>query len=145
MKLIIQTLLIVLFNILFIGNGLSQDGHIGKWKYIEEGRAAFMNLDADNIAYLTDDSDTLGGRDFLIEGLRASLIYEVDYTVYPNTIDLIIVLIDTNQEVERLFGIFELISDDELKVCLNFSEAIRPDGFTEEYQSDTMSFLRVKE
>lgn len=145
MKNIIQTLLIVLFNILFIGNGLSQEGHIGKWKYMDEGRAIFLSIEADSTVYFINGSDTLGGKDFLIEGLIGSLNYEVDYTVYPNTIDLVFVLIDTNQEVERLFGIFELISDDKMKICLNFTEAIRPDGFTEEYQEDTMMLFRVNE
>ena len=124
-------------------NSFCQHSIIGKWQGTEKSVYGFVILDTLGYATLGMGGDTMGGKEFLADSIPARMIYKVDYSSNPKTIDFIVEEIDDNSELGRLMGIFDLINDHQIKIRLNFDSDVRPVNFEPEGNADTAIFNRV--
>ena len=142
MKKSIQILLLLLLAISFTSFIGSDSRFIGKWKTVSEGQTIFINFDKDCTAYFILDGQKMGGKDFVVEGHIVNMTYEINDSIRPNAIDIVLRKKDDRIEVERIKGIYEFINDDKLKLNLNFERGGRPKSFNAE---GTQVFERTKE
>jgi hypothetical protein len=123
----------------------AQTKHVGLWSGVSEGEEGFIKLDAQGYAYITANDETMGGPDFVMDNVHAKLTYKIDYSQEPHPIDFILTDLETNDELGRFLGIIQFLSDDEMKVRLDFSNSGRPENFLPEGNEDTVVFTREKE
>lgn len=106
---------------------------VGRWEGIQANDTIELIFEKDSIATMTNKTvnQTLGGSEIAWKGKMVQLIYRVDASTTPHTIDLVIRDIATKTEYKRLTGIFELLSDRELKINLGSGKG-RPATFDQD-------------
>jgi hypothetical protein len=109
----------------------SAEQHLGLWYGESHGQVGFLKLDAENVAYILLNGDTLGGANFEMYGNPVHLRYDVNYDVTPKTIDFIFEMADGGDELLRMPGIFKFNEAEEMVICLNFLDERRPEDFQE--------------
>ena len=116
---------------------------IGNWQAFVDGDTVYMSFDKDGYVLLIMNNETFGGPSYEIDGVEASLTYELDASKTPYWIDFKITIKIDDSQYELMKGILEF-SDDltELRICLNFDEEIdRPQSFIED---DTLIMNRLE-
>ena len=112
---------------------------IGRWEGLEDGNSVFMTFDKDGYAIIEKNGHALGGKEFIIKGGKGSMTYKTDFTKDPDELDIVITKIATKEQ-KSLKGIFKVISDNQMEVCIGYN-GVRPVNFS---TPDAMVFTRVK-
>jgi hypothetical protein len=114
---------------------------VGRWKGKEKGDIGFLTLSADGFATFEMDGQIMGGRSFDLRGVIVNMRYSVDATAATASIDFIIYENETNNELSRLKGIYEMNTPDELHLALTFGGGLeRPEDFS----TNDLMFYRMK-
>jgi len=113
---------------------------IGKWKGEDNSEVGYISFDKEGYAYFEFNGQKIGGKEFLIEGKKGSMRYEIEFTENFINVDLIVTVIDENK-TKSLLCLVEKLNDDEMRFTIGF-EGERPKGFE---NNDAMIFKRVKE
>ncbi|WP_395044218.1 hypothetical protein [Flavobacterium sp.] len=127
MKKLLFTFLIILLL------SFNQDNykHIGEWQGNDEtGQVGTLILDKNNNITFKIGNETMGGNDFVINGIKAELKYEIDYSKIPIEIDFVGYEKGNTLEKGRMKGIIKFVSDDKLEMASNFNDE-RPENFNE--------------
>ncbi len=87
---IIIKLLIILFIISSFSLTQTNTKHIGEWQGKDEAKqVGILILDQNNNVTFKMGNESLGGKDFIINGINAELKYEIDYSKNPIEIDFV--------------------------------------------------------
>ena len=124
--------------------GYSQKSLYGKWESTEKGDVGFFNFDEKGYAVLSVNNESLGGENYMYNGITANLTYTVDYTTNPINIDLILTNIESNTELGRVLGIIEFIGNKKIKIRLDFEGIGRPLNFLPLDNEDTAILTKVE-
>ncbi|WP_456376868.1 hypothetical protein [Lutibacter sp.] len=133
--LLITTLILSSFNT----NLVPDFNIIGKWKAVENNEVGYIVFQENGYAYFELQGQILGGKEFMINGEKGSMTYEIDYSKSPMTIDLIIKTFKNNK-TKRLLCIAEKIDTDKIHFAIGFQEG-RPTNFK---QNDGLIFNRYE-
>jgi uncharacterized protein (TIGR03067 family) len=113
---------------------------IGRWEGVEAGNSVFMTFDKEGYAIIEKNGQALGGKEFVIKGGKGSMTYKTDFTKDPDELDIVITKIATKEQ-KSLKGIFKVINDNQMQVCIGY-DGVRPANFD---TPDAMIFTRVKQ
>ena len=113
---------------------------IGKWKAQENNEIGFIIFDSEGYAYFEFNGLKIGGKEFIYQGKKGSMRYEVKHKEKLMEIDLIVTVIE-EKKTESMLCIAEKINKDEIKLAIGF-EGVRPNSFE---NNESMIFKRVKE
>ena len=134
---------IVLILIVLSSNLYCQNTHIGSWKGTDKGMVGFISFNLQGYAVMVIEKDTIGGEEFIANGLKGKMTYLIDYNTNPKNIDIILTKIATKEEY-RLLGIIDFTGDSEMKIRLNFNSSERPKDFLPEGNDETIILEKVK-
>lgn len=92
---------------------------IGKWKGIDDkGETGYIIFEKDGTASMKNgDNAMVGGKDYYIEGKKATITYIIDITAKPISIDFIMNL-EGHELPGKLSFIAEIIDDNSFKMEL---------------------------
>lgn len=113
---------------------------VGKWKGVDKNKTGYITLEQDGTASISIGDKVLGGKNYVINGKKAYIIYKIEGTTKPINLDFIMYL-DGIEKTKRLLFILEIIDADSFKIASDFN-AERPTGFAE---NNTMVMTRVQE
>jgi hypothetical protein len=113
--------LVLISSLIFFAFTSSEDIHIGKWEGKDKNTSGTIILEKDFNAQLVIGDKKFGGDSFIVNGKSYLLKYEIDYTKNPIWLDFIVIEQSSKIEKGRLQGIIEFVSNDKLKLLINFS------------------------
>ncbi|ESU19844.1 hypothetical protein FEDK69T_31000 [Flavobacterium enshiense DK69] len=118
---VIKLALILIIATLFFGCSNSNQKHIGEWTGTDKGEKGSLILNEGNSAVFVIGNQVLGGKNFEINGVKASLEYEIDYSKNPIWLDL--VLYEKEQKIEkgRMRGIVRFLTDTKMEYRVSFN------------------------
>jgi hypothetical protein len=136
-------LLIIAIGILQSCSNTNQR-HIGEWKGIDNkvNQPVSLVLDKSNHAVFVEGNQVLGGKDFVINGVKAECKYEIDYSKSPIWLDLLIYEQGKTEAKTRIKGIVQFITDNKMQYRFNIS-GDRFEKFDPEDQQYTMVLEKV--
>ena len=142
-KMIKQTLILILTIVIF-GCSNSNQKHIGEWTGSDKGEIGSLILNKGNSAVLVIGNQVLGGDNFEINGVKATLKYEIDYSKDPIWLDLVIYEEGLKQEKGKLKGIIRFLTNTKMEYRLNFDpSADRFSKFDSEDKENTIVLDKV--
>lgn len=134
---------IILFIIpilLFQSWSYSNDKHIGEWKGSEKSS---LILDRNNHAILVFGNMVFGGENFMIQGKKPVIKYEIDYSKNPIWLDIVLYEEGNPSELLRLRGIVRFLTDTKIEYRVDFDGG-RFESFDPLDQLNTMVLDKVK-
>lgn len=117
---------------------------VGKWYGGAAGEAeqGHFIFDSDRTVTMTTEGDTLGGKDWVIDGKAFSLRYEITNSTSPKGIDLVIY--SAGEKLGSMKGIIRMINEDELEMKISPMGEARPTELKNESDSKVAVFKRKK-
>ncbi|MCF7561677.1 hypothetical protein L3X39_13600 [Sabulilitoribacter multivorans] len=112
---------------------------IGKWVGEDEKEIGYMNFDSDGYAYFEIQGQILGGKEFVMNGKKGKMTYEINSESNPIQIDFIVTLLESGEQ-KRLLCIANFIDNDIMEFAIDFEEN-RPTEFNSE---NSIIFKREK-
>jgi hypothetical protein len=103
---------------------------IGKWIGEDKKDIAYLNFDSEGYAYFEIQGQIMGGKEFVNNGKKGSMTYEINSETEPIQVDLIVTLLETKEQ-KKLLCISNFIDDDTMEFAIGF-EGIRPTEFDSE-------------
>jgi hypothetical protein len=103
------------------------DKIIGEWKGMDKGMQVSFIFDKSNNAKFIQGNNVIGGGEFVKNGKKLELKYEIDYSNKPIWLDLVVYEKGANVEMGRKKGIVRFLSDNKIEYIINFSDTSRPD------------------
>lgn len=109
-------LLLICFTALsFSHKNIEEYNFIGKWEGIDKGIAGCIIFEKDGTASIKIGDNILGGKDYYINGKKATITYIIDTSTKPINIDFI--MHSEGYEVPgKLSFIAEIIDDNSFKI-----------------------------
>lgn len=117
----------------------------GRWRNIDEPNAGFMEFDAEGYFTMEAEGQRIGGKEFEIEGNKASMRYITNTSVVPHQIDIVLNIKTEEQEMEaaRMLGLYTYDkSTQTLSLCINFNGPNRPNVMEDSDGIDLMMFKK---
>lgn len=137
---------ILFFTVAIILTGCSnnEDKIIGEWSGLDKRRVLKLILDKNGDATLVDNNLVLGGKDFVVRGIKAQMKYEINYSKEPIWLDLVVSKKDTEEKI-TFKGIVKFITDTKIQYRVNLTpNGERFDGFDVEEKSNSIVLDKVK-
>jgi hypothetical protein len=103
---------------------------VGKWVGEDNEGVGYFLFDKEGYATLEARGELMGGKEFILQGIKCSMTYTVNYDVKPMELDFTITLLETKDERKMLF-IAKFIDDDTLKLASSFND-VRPTEFNDD-------------
>lgn len=127
-----KKLIILLFIIPLLSMTTENDKtkFIGKWIGEDKKDIAYLNFDSEGYAYFEIQGQIMGGKEFVNNGKKGSMTYEINSETEPIQVDLIVTLLETKEQ-KKLLCISNFIDDDTMEFAIGF-EGIRPTEFDSE-------------
>ncbi len=124
--------LIVLFIIPLLSLTVENDKgkFIGKWIGEDKKDIGYINFDSEGFAYIEIQGQILGGKEFIQNGKKGSMTYEINNETKPIQVDLIITIFESKKQ-KKLLCISNFIDDNTMEFALGF-EGVRPTRFDSE-------------
>ena len=134
-------ILITLLTISLFSFTLAKESNdfVGKWSGEDQGEIGFIIFDKDGFASFEIDGEIFGGKNFLLEGEKAEMSYEINNAVDPIQLDFILTKIDSGDQIEVLC-IAKFEDKDNMQFAINF-ENERPKNFDSD---NSIKLKRVK-
>jgi hypothetical protein len=140
-----KTILLLIFLSFYAIKTNSQNSQtlIGKWKGTDfwKNKTDLIFTEDKNVS-LTVNGEVIGGENFVVNGIKAELKYEVDLTKNPIWIDLIAIEKETKIEKGRIKGILKYINENNLEILLDFNGS-RYENFEKENEEQIMIMKKV--
>ncbi|WP_181364032.1 hypothetical protein [Algibacter marinivivus] len=114
----------------FNSNENDKGKFIGKWIGEDEKDIGYLNFDSEGYAYFEIQGQIMGGKEFVQNGKKGSMTYEINSETKPIQVDLIVTMFETKKQ-KKLLCISNFIDDDTMEFAIGF-EGIRPTEFDSE-------------
>jgi len=134
-------LLILFIGLLLLTHSIHSQSFKGTWKGESNGEIGTMTFDKKGYVAFIIDGEAVGGKEYMIEGVKMSMTYEYNESAEPHTLDFIISM--ANEEVTRMLGIYKFIDKNTLVINMDFDGISRPLEFGEDDKNQVM-LTRVK-
>lgn len=133
--------LIVLFIIPLLSMTVENDKakFIGKWIGEDKKDIGYLYFDSEGFAYFEIQGEKMGGKEFVKNGKKGSMTYEINNEAKPTQVDLIVTIFATKEQ-KKLLCISNFIDDDTMEFAIGF-EGIRPTEFD---SGNSLIFKRQK-
>jgi len=102
----------------------------GKWIGDDQKEIGYLNFDSEGYAFFEIQGQIFGGKEFVFEGKKGKMTYEINSETNPIQVDLILTKLETGEQ-KKLLCIAEFIDNDTMKFALTFEES-RPTEFDSE-------------
>ncbi|WP_111683070.1 hypothetical protein [Winogradskyella tangerina] len=112
---------------------------IGKWVGEDGKEIGYITFDSEGYATFEIQGQVFGGKEFVLDGKRGKMTYEIKDGTEPIEVDLIMTNLD-NGDVRTLSCIANFIDDNTMEFAMGFSDK-RPTDFGGE---DAIILKRVK-
>lgn len=130
MKLLKRITILFLSFILFSAFTLVETpAYVGKWRGEDKGDIGYVTFTEDGYALFEFDGQLMGGKSYTMDGVEASMLYEVEEKENYYNIDFIIKKIEDKETLGTLQGIFKMNSETEMVLALGFDGSSRPTNF----------------
>ena len=103
---------------------------VGKWIGDDKYQIGPINFDSEGYAFFEIEGQIFGGKEFVLEGEKGKMTYEINTETNPIQVDLIITKLEHGEQI-MLLCIAEFIDDDNMKFAVSF-EGQRPTKFDSE-------------
>ena len=103
---------------------------VGKWIGDDKYQIGPINFDSEGYAFFEIEGQIFGGKEFVLEGEKGKMTYEINTETNPIQVDLIITKLEHGEQI-KLLCIAEFIDDDNMKFAVSF-EGQRPTEFDSE-------------
>lgn len=136
-----KRLLILLLTIPFLSLTIENDNSkfIGKWIGQDENEIGYLSFDSEGYAYFEIQGQIFGGKEFIFDGKKGRMIYEINHETDPIQLDLIVTKLDDGEQ-KKMLCIAEFLDNDTMNFAINFEEN-RPTNFNSE---NSIIFKREK-
>jgi hypothetical protein len=144
MKIVVSIVLAATF-VLCSGHTFVDSTLFGRWRSIEDPNAGFMEFDSEGYVTIEDNGQVIGGKEFEIEGNKASMSYTTNTSVTPHQIDIVLKLKLEGQEMEaaKMLGVYTYDKNSQtLSMCINFEGSSRPTKIEDSDAFDLMVFKK---
>jgi hypothetical protein len=108
-----------------IGNDRAK--FIGEWIGEDNKEVGYLNFDSEGYAFFKIEGEILGGKEFIFDGKKGKMTYEINSKTNPIQVDLIVTKLESGEQ-KKLLCIAEFIDNDTMKFALSFEEK-RPTEF----------------
>lgn len=115
------------------------DDFIGRWKGKDKENIRFMNFDKEGYASFETKGQIIGGKEFLLDGKKGSMTYEINTDKDPIEIDFTITKLKTNEQ-KKILAIVKFQDNNNILIALEF-DTLRPTEFNKE---NAITLKRVK-
>lgn len=130
MKLLKRISILFLSFILFSAFSLVETpAYVGKWRGEDKGDIGYVTLTEDGYALFEFDGQLMGGKSYTMDGVEASMLYEVEKKENYYNIDFIIKKIEVKETLGTLQGIFKMNSESQMVLAVGFDGSARPTNF----------------
>jgi uncharacterized protein (TIGR03067 family) len=127
MKTLFGTVVFFVMSLTFIQ---AQDySLVGTWQGTMDGETGKFIFDKKGYATIDQGGEKIGGKKYIAKGLKLKVIYDVNPTTDPKTIDFIIKKVDDDTEMTRMVGIYKFVNEKTLILNLNIKDKVRPRKF----------------
>jgi hypothetical protein len=103
---------------------------VGKWIGEDKKEIGYLNFDSEGYAFFEYQGQILGGKEFVFNGKKGKMTYEINDKTNPIQVDLIVTKLDSGEQ-KKLLCIAEFINNDTMKFAINYEEK-RPTEFDSE-------------
>lgn len=103
---------------------------VGKWIGDDKGDIGYLNFNSEGYAYFEIQGQIMGGKEFVQNGKKGSMTYQINSETEPIQVDLIVTIFESKEQ-KKLLCISNFIDDDTMKFAIGF-EGIRPTKFDSE-------------
>ena len=111
----------------------------GKWVGEDNNEIGYLNFQSDGYAFFEIQGQVFGGKEFIFEGKKGKMTYEVHEETDPVQIDFIITKLESGQQT-TLLCIAKFIDDDTMKFAISYDNL----RLTEFDTENTIIFKREK-
>lgn len=108
-----------------IGNDRAK--FIGEWIGEDNKEVGYLNFDSEGYAFFKIEGEIFGGKEFIFDGKKGKMTYEINSKTNPIQVDLIVTKLESGEQ-KKLLCIAEFIDNDTMKFALSFEEK-RPTEF----------------
>lgn len=138
-----KTLLLFCF-IVFSNIAIAQDKKIvGTWKGINrEGTNIEFVFDSEGYITMSSRGEVIGGKEFEIQGVKASTKYETDQTTNPFKLIYKLINLSGNIEVGSMGGVYKYINHNEILLRFNPNPGQTYNDFSDTEDDDTFVLKR---
>ena len=112
---------------------------IGNWIGEDEKEIGYLNFDSEGYAYFKVQGQIMGGKEFVQNGKKGNMNYEINSETNPIQVDLIATMLESGKQ-KKLLCIAKFIDNDTMEFAINFEEK-RPTEFDSE---NSIIFKREK-
>jgi uncharacterized protein (TIGR03067 family) len=116
---------------------------VGTWQGTKDGETGKFIFDKKGYAIMEQGGEKIGGKKYIAQGMTLKVIYDVNPTTDPKTIDFIIKKVDDDTEMSRMVGIYKFVNEKTLILNLNTTDKIRPRKF-DPHSDDQIVLSRIK-
>jgi hypothetical protein len=96
--------------------------HIGKWSGKDNTDVLGSIIFApDHYFTMTKQGQTMGGKEFIMQGMKCSIKYDINYNVNPYRLDVIVYNNAIKEPQGTMKGIFRFMGKDTMLLRLNFN------------------------
>ena len=129
--------LFVSFNTTIIENDLEITG---KWEVQDAKQVKSFTFQDDGYVIIDLENGNHGGEEFMRNGVKFSLTYELNELITPNALDLVYTNLEDGSEI-RMLCIVESITTTQVKLAKSGFQKDRPSGFD---STNTMVLNKIK-
>lgn len=124
-----KKILLLLVAIPLLSLTVEQDNSnfIGKWIGEDQQSIGHLNFDTEGYAFFEIQGQIVGGKEFVMNGKKGKMTYEINRETNPIQIDLVVTIIESGDE-KKLLCIAKFIDNDTMEFAIN-SEGNRPTAF----------------
>ena len=136
-----KRLLILLLIVPLISMTIENDKtkFIGKWIGEDEKEIGYLNFDSEGYAFFEIEGQVFGGKEFMFDGKKGKMTYEINSGTNPLQVDLIVTKLESGEQ-KKLLCIANFIDNDTMEFAITFEEK-RPTDFDSE---NSILFKREK-
>lgn len=131
--------LLLLIPLLSMTTENDRDKFIGKWVGEDKNELGYLNFDPDGYAYFEIKGRKFGGKEFVMNGEKGKMTYEINSETHPIQVDLIVTKLESGEQ-HKLLCIAEFIDNDTMQFEMNF-ENNRPTDFDTD---NSIIFIRAQ-
>lgn len=104
---------------------------VGKWTGIDNNndKGSFV-FDFEGYATIIKEGESMGGKEFEMQGIKACMKYKIDYSSTPIKFDIVVTALKT-KESRSMKMLLKIEDDNTIKLASDFNET-RPKNFTKE-------------
>lgn len=138
-----KKLFLLLSTVFMLTSYLEAQTLSGKWRGYWGGELGMLTFDKSGYATLTIGKQKFGGKKIKIEDQEVSMIYELNESSNPKTLDLILVEYKSREEITRMSGIYKEVNPNTIVLNIAVNGGLRPTEF-DDNSPDQVVLNRIK-